>query len=193
MVDIDLTANFRSQEPIIKLANRIIEKTAKLGKVIEAHKQNTKVRPAVREIDNADQEQDLFTRQVVKLIKDGTKPSDIAILCRTRKELIKQQMLLNEAGVPTLLKVPEIIVDAPYVKAIIALASFLRNHDDIDSDSPYMLSLWVKIRLTKQHWKLLPKALFRLLTLAILKPKRYWLFNNAFENAKERLCWRSIH
>lgn len=141
MVDIDLTANFRSQEPIIKLANRIIEKTAKLGKVIEAHKQNTKVRPAIREIDNADQEQDLFTRQVVKLIKDGTKPSDIAILCRTRKELIKQQMLLNEAGVPTLLKVPEIIVDAPYVKAIIALASFLKNHDDMISFALYAKSL----------------------------------------------------
>lgn len=141
MVDIDLTANFRSQSPIIQLANRIIAKTAKLGKIIQAHKNNSKVRPAVMEIDNADQEQDLFTRQVAKLIKDGTDPSSIAILCRTRKELIKQQMLLDKAGIPTILKVPEIIADAPYVKVIIALAAFLKDNSDMNSFALYAKSL----------------------------------------------------
>jgi len=141
MVDIDLTANFRSQAPIIQLANRIIAKTAKLGKTIEAHKKNSKVCPAVYEIDNADQEQLLYTRQVVKLLKDGVDPSSIAILCRTRKELIKQQMLLDKAGVPTILKVPEIMSDAPYVKAIIALAAFLKDNNDMVSFALYAKSL----------------------------------------------------
>lgn len=141
MVDIDLTANFRSQSPIIQLANRIIAKTAKLGKTIEAHKKNSKVRPAVLEIDNAEQEQSLYTRQVVKLLNDGTDPSSIAILCRTRKELIKQQMLLDKAGVPTILKVPEIMADAPYVKAIIAFAAFLKDPNDMVSFALYAKSL----------------------------------------------------
>lgn len=184
MVDIDLTANFRSQEPIIKLANRIIEKTAKLGKVIEAHKQNTKVRPAVREIDNADQEQDLFTRQVVKLIKDGTKPSDIAILCRTRKELIKQQMLLNEAGVPTLLKVPEIIVDAPYVKAIIALASFLRNHDDMISFALYAKSLG-QDPFDKTALEASAQSFIQAFDACNTEAEKILAFQQCIENAKE--------
>lgn len=141
MVDIDMTANFRSQQPIIQMANQIIAKTARLGKVIEAYKKTSNVQPAVIEIDKEEQEQSLYTRQICKLIRDGTKPNTIAVLCRTRAELIKQQMLLDKAGVPTILKVPEIVADAPYVKAIIAFASFLKDHDDMVSLALYAKSL----------------------------------------------------
>lgn len=90
---------------------------------------------------NDDQEQDLFTRQVRKLIKNGTPPSSIAILCRTRAELIKQQALLDKAGIPTILKVPEIIADEAFVKAVIGLASFILDNTDLASLSLYAKSL----------------------------------------------------
>ena len=93
------------------------------------------------QIKDADEEQTLFTRQVVKLLKNGHSPNSIAILCRTRAELIKQQALLDKAGVPTILKVPEIIADAPYVKAIIALAYFLLDNNDMASLALYAKSL----------------------------------------------------
>ena len=141
MVDIDMTANFRSEEPIIQLANRIIQKTARLGKIIEAHKKNSSVLPAVIEVDSDDQERKLYTRQIAKLIRNGTSPSTIAVLCRTRAELIKQQMDLDKAGIPTILKVPEIVADAPYVKAIIAFASFLKDNTDMASLALYAKSL----------------------------------------------------
>lgn len=41
------------------------------------------------------------------------------------------QKALDDRGVPTILRVPEIVADAPYVKAIIALASFLLDHDNL--------------------------------------------------------------
>lgn len=141
MVDLDMTANFRSQQPIIHLANKIIRETAKLGKVIEAHKQSSSVNPAVKEITDAEMERDLFTRQIAKFIKNGIAPSSIAVIARTRAELIKQQMKLDAAGIPTILKVPEIIADAPYVKAVIGLASFIHDNADLLSLGVYAKSL----------------------------------------------------
>lgn len=143
MVDIDMTANFRSQQPIIRVANQIIQKTAHLGKVIEAHKKSSNVKPVAIEIPNDGAEQALFCKQIQKLIADGTDPNSIAVLCRTRAELIKQQMVLDKAGIPTILKVPEIIADAPYVKAIISLAAFLRDSNDMAALALYAKSLGV--------------------------------------------------
>lgn len=141
MVDIDMTANFRSQAPIIQMANKIIHRTAQLGKAIEAHKKSSNVQPAVIAIQSDDQEQNLFTRQINKLIKNGVAPSSIAILCRTRAELIKQQMQLELAGIPTILKVPEIISDAPYVKAVIGLASYIQDNTNLSALALYAKSL----------------------------------------------------
>lgn len=142
MMDIDMTANFRSQSPIIQMANQIIRQSAKLGKAIEAHKKNSNVKPAIIEVQDEDYEMKLFTKQIEKLVKkDGVSPSSIAILCRTRAELIKQQMLLEKAGIPTILKVPEIIGDAPYVKAVIGLASFIKDNTDLASLALYAKSL----------------------------------------------------
>ena len=141
MVDIDMTANFRSQEPIIRLANQIIAKTSRLGKAIEAHRNTSNVQPAVLCYEDKDKEAELYAKQIRKLIKDGTKPSSIAVLCRTRSELLRMQAKFNEYGIPTLLKVPEIIGDAPYVKAIIGLASFLVDNEDMASLALYAKSM----------------------------------------------------
>jgi len=141
MVDLDMTANFRSQQPIIQLANKIVQQTSTLGKVIEAHKTSSSVKPAIREILDAEMEMDLFTRQIVKFIKKGIAPNTIAVIARTRAELIQQQMKLDAAGVPTILKVPEIIADAPYVKAIIGLASYIKDNKDLVSLAIYAKSL----------------------------------------------------
>lgn len=141
MIDIDMTANFRSQQPIIQMANKIIQRTARLGKLIEAQKNSLPVKPVIMQIQNEETEQDLFARQVRKFIRQGIRPSSIAVLCRTRAELLKQQSLLDKAGVPTILKVPEIMADSPYVKAIIALASFLCDNSDMVSLGLYAKSL----------------------------------------------------
>jgi len=141
MVDIDMTANFRSQAPIIQLANKIIHRSSQLGKAIEAHKKTSKVQPAIIAIDSEEYERSLFTRQVRKLIKGGVAPSSIAVLCRTRAELIKQQMELEKAGIPTMLKVPEVIADDAYVKAVIGLAAYVQDNCDLSSLALYAKSL----------------------------------------------------
>ena len=130
MVDIPLEDNFRSQTPIIAMANRILSKEARIAKVIKAHRKEEGVEPVLMQIEKPEEERDLFVRQAKSLIRKGTAPKDIAVLCRTKSELIAVQKEMEDAGIPTILRVPEIIGDAPYVKAIIGLASFLLNHSD---------------------------------------------------------------
>lgn len=141
MIDIKLEDNFRSQSPIIQMANKIIEKEARIAKVIRAHRKETGVDPVLLQIEKADEEYDLYARQAIKLIKNGVSPKEIAVLCRTKTELINVQKTLEDAGVPTILRVPEIVGDAPYVKSIIALASFLKNHSNVLDFALYWKSL----------------------------------------------------
>lgn len=139
VVDIQLEDNFRSQQPIISMANRILEKESAMKKAIIAHRKETGVNPVLRCEENATDEIDLYVRQCAKLIKNGDEPGSIAILCRTKGELIKIQEAMSAAGIPTMLRVPEIVGEAPYVKAIISLASFF-----MDTDNMLDLALFAK-------------------------------------------------
>lgn len=141
MVDIPLEDNFRSQSPIIEMANRILSREARIAKVIKAHRKEEGIAPVLMDIEKADAERELYVKQTKKLLRDGVKPRDIAVLCRTKSELIAVQKEMEDAGIPTILRVPEVIGDAPYVKAIIGLASFLLNHEDTLSLALYRKSL----------------------------------------------------
>lgn len=141
MIDIPLEDNFRSQTPIIDMANRILVREARIAKTIKAHRKETGVDPVLLDIEDPGAERSLYVRQTAKLLRDGIKPKDIAVLCRTKRELIDVQKDMEAAGIPTILRVPEIIGDAPYVKAIIGLAAFLQNHSDTLSLALYRKSL----------------------------------------------------
>ena len=89
MVDIPLEDNFRSQSPIIEMANRILSREARIAKVIKAHRKEEGIAPVLMDIEKADAERELYVKQTKKLLRDGVKPRDIAVLCRTKSELIK--------------------------------------------------------------------------------------------------------
>lgn len=131
MIDIPLEDNFRSQSPIIAMANRILSKEARIAKVIRATRKEKGWDPVLRNEEKLDDERLLYVKQIQKLLRDGTPPKDIAVLCRTKSELIGLQKQLDEAKIPTILRVPEIIANAPYVKAIIGLAAFLLDHENL--------------------------------------------------------------
>ena len=141
MIDIPFEENFRSQSPIIAMANNILDKEARIARVIRATRKERGLDPVVMTVDDADKERDLYARQAEKLIRDGTDPKDIAILCRTKTELLSMQKALDDRGIPAILRVPEIVADAPYVKAIIAVSSFLLNHENLIDLALYRKSL----------------------------------------------------
>ena len=138
--DINLEDNFRSTNPIIHIANNILEKESAIKKAIIAHKTETGFKPCVVNIKKDEDEIELFVKQAKKFIDVDHKPaSSIAVLCRTKSELVKIQEAMAAEGIPTVMKVPEIMGDEPYVKAIIALALFFK-----DSNSQIDLALYAK-------------------------------------------------
>lgn len=141
MEDIPLADNFRSETPIIALANHIIKSTARIPKTILSHNKQPGIAPAVMHIEDQENEQKLFCRQISKFLSEGIAPSDIAILCRNKNELIKMQTVLDKCGIPTVLRVPKIVGEEPYVKAIIALAAFLRDNTDLLDFALYAKSM----------------------------------------------------
>lgn len=130
MVDISMTDNFRSFTPIIQAANNIIEHSmSDIKTTINAHKEGHGLDPVICRVRSTDEELRLYTAQIKKLLKEGTEPADIAILCRTRGELANLRDALAEEGIPVIVRVPEIVGDNAYVKAIVGLAKFLQKGD----------------------------------------------------------------
>lgn len=141
MIDIPMEDNFRSQSPIIAMANRILAKEARIAKAIRCNRKEKGLDPVVLGIESQENEQDLYVKQIKKFLRTGTAPQDIAVLCRTKNELIALQKKLDAEGVPTILRVPEVVANASYVKAIIGLAAFLHNHECLLDFALYYKSL----------------------------------------------------
>lgn len=183
MVDISMQDNFRSFTPIVKMANNLIEKESDIKATIVAHKLGHGLDPVLREINEKDQEITLFVNQTKKLIRDGTDPANIAVLCRTRGELVNMRDAMAAAGIPVIMRVPEIVGDAPYVKAIIALAKFLLTGDKI-SLSLYAKSLGLNPFDTAMIDKLGTEITDKMNAAVSEKSKRT-LFDNLVEDACE--------
>lgn len=141
MVDISMEDNFRSFTPIVNLANQLLDSTAHIKTTIRAHKLGHGLAPALKEMENDSKEIQLFIAQTKKLIRDGTEPADICVMCRTRGELIRIRDAMAAEGIPVILRVPEVIGDSPYVKAIIGLAQFLLDNDNLIALALYAKSL----------------------------------------------------
>lgn len=128
MVDISMCDNFRSFTPIIEMANHIISSQG-VKDTIKAHKLGHALAPVVKFVDSSEAERTLFVRQVQKLVKDGIEPANIAVMCRTRGELVQLRDAMVEAGIPVIMRVPEVIGEGAYVRAIISLCRFLVSQD----------------------------------------------------------------
>lgn len=141
MQDINLIENFRSETPIIKMANEILIKESKIPKIIHANKSNSDLKPVVLNFNDEQEEISLFTRQVKKLLLKGEPPSSIAILARTKTVLISIKQAFEAANIPVSLKVPETIGNSPYVKAIIGLANFLLDINNLTDLALYQKAI----------------------------------------------------
>lgn len=140
--DINLGENFRSQSGITNLANRILDQESKTSARILAQREFIKT-PVIRVYDKKEEEVECMLRTVKNWIKSGVLPRDIAVLGRTRSELLKYQEHLEAAGVPTILRVPEIIRENIYVQSIFGLATFLRNNENLGAFALYAKSVGI--------------------------------------------------
>lgn len=132
--NIPLVDNFRSDNRINQFANSMVDSMNTSAIKIVSH--GTDGFPPYFKMlkkggEGEAEEVRLFTAQIQKLIEvDKVSPGDIAILARTRNELINFQSELDKFGIPNILKVKKIIAEEPYADSIISLAHFIHNNDD---------------------------------------------------------------
>ena len=136
--DFFLEENFRSEAPIITLANNILAREARIKKAIKAQRTNSNIDPVLIIKDDPKDEAEFVIATVKDWIEnEHIEPSSIALLGHTRAELATYEKALSAAGIPSIMKIPEILKDCAYVKAILSFAKWLNDPTQILSFALY--------------------------------------------------------
>lgn len=172
--DIKMVENFRSNNEICKLANAInLKDSEAINKNIFSTIKG--VKPTLV-IDSGD----TLVKSIRELLHDGVKPHQIAYISRKRNDLMKVNEILSENNIPSLMKVPELLVDN---KSIICLGDFFKFLVDNSLDMEF--SNYLKVNKTKEFNLALEKGV-----LSDFVEKERDLFLNEFNalpTEKERL------
>lgn len=140
--DIFMEDNFRSSSEICNLGNHLDQLCNKrVDKAMKSFKGS--VQPwQLAEYDTLDDEYSAIAERIVHEIANSKKYQDIAVLTRTRGELLAIQKHLNKANIPTRLATPPRHMDNHNIRLAINLAKYLRS-EDVDVDDYYLFEFFL--------------------------------------------------
>lgn len=125
-----LTDNYRSTPEIVEMGNRTIARNVnKVDKTIVA------TRPSGDPVEikafyrNKTELRYIASRIMVLVNRDGVAPEDIAFISYRRQTVREMAAILQEFGVPVVVKVPTGVADDPNVKAVEALSRAVESPD----------------------------------------------------------------
>lgn len=158
--DIYFVENFRSTPQIIKVANLLnglnkhkIDKTL-VSKASDGEK------PKLMAFNTQQDEYKAIANMIKEKLDNGIAPQNIAVIARTRSELINIEKYLAEHNIPTVLDVSDKLINYPNIQIMISLVDFFENTeldfnlleflyifqgDKIESMSPERIQLFVEI------------------------------------------------
>lgn len=121
--DIKMVQNFRSTDKICKLAN-IVNKQDTSGVKKEIYSDKVGKKPLLKNMDLTN-----IIREIEEYVKlKGVNPSRIAFISRKRTSLLKMDELLNNLSIPSVVSVPELLIENPKVKNLINFSKFLLDN-----------------------------------------------------------------
>lgn len=121
--DIKMVQNFRSTDKICKLAN-IVNKQDTSGVKKEIYSDKVGKKPLLNNMDLTN-----ISREIEEYVKlKGVNPSRIAFISRKRTSLLKMDELLNNLSIPSVVSVPELLIENPKVKNLINFSKFLLDN-----------------------------------------------------------------
>ena len=121
--DIKMVQNFRSTDKICKLAN-IVNKQDTNGVKKEIYSDKVGKKPLLKKMDLTN-----ISREIEEYVKlKGVNPSRIAFISRKRASLLKMDELLNNLSIPSVVSVPELLIENPKVKNLINFSKFLLDN-----------------------------------------------------------------
>jgi len=162
-----LKINRRSTEPIVSLSNLLIAQSAfATKKEIEAKKEGNKEGNKVQIINNPNklERYEYIITQIERLVKDGIKYGNMAILYRSYLDLQDFKEFLSESGVPFQIFGDKSKRDRPIIKFIFSLIKIIESSTIKDADwKPVLMFLegvgkkrvdqiieWLKAKKTKE-------------------------------------------
>lgn len=136
--DLSLTTNFRSTQQICDLANNLDElNTERIDKSMVSFKGDGE-QVQLLEYNTIEEEY----KGVASIIKQSdTKYQDVAILARTKGELLKMQQVLSDNNIPSIVDITERNADNHNVRLAINLAQYINKPENDQYLLEYLLYL----------------------------------------------------
>lgn len=129
-VDLPISLSFRSTQEILDVANNIISHNdLQADKFLVSKKHG----PKPQRIIAPTKEVAIFkaAEKVETLLHGKVQPKDIAVICRTRQEILDLRKALNAKNIPNVISVSEYLRDDNQIIAINGLASFMKDDTHI--------------------------------------------------------------
>ena len=127
VTDVNLDENHRSTPEILEFANGInVLNTRRVEKDLIATRPSGKP-VVVKGFHKVDKEYDYIVNVVKEKIAEGYAPEDIAILTRTKTEVVKIAGKLAEAGIESSLQAPQKMLENSRVQGILSLSKAIRD------------------------------------------------------------------
>ena len=127
VTDVNLVENHRSTPEIIAFANAVNAlNERRVDKDLVATRPSGKP-VTVRGFHKVDKEYDYIVSVVKEKIDEGYQPEEIAVLTRTKKEIVKIAGKLTDAGIESSLQAPQKMLENSRVQGICSLARAYRD------------------------------------------------------------------
>lgn len=173
--DIAMEENFRSTKEICSLANYLnsINKHSVPKKLLST---NTGAYPVLIYNNTID----TITKLISEKVSKGTKPNDICVIARNKKELIDLQKRLNTLGIPSIIAISEVLIDNDKVKNIIGYSNFL-----VDTSLDLHFAEYLQITKYEEFTKAMNRK--NLESFLNNEKSKFLAKYNSFSNDKEKI------
>lgn len=125
---IDMSRNFRSTKQITKVANNIVHALSYNATIVAERDGD-----AVTTVPCADKDlANKYAFEKVKiLLAGGAKLEDIAVIAKSRSELLAVRKMLSSEGIPNMLAVSDFLKDDNQIIALASLANYLKDRTNV--------------------------------------------------------------
>lgn len=125
--DVYFVENFRSTPEIIEVANQLNDlNTKKINKTLVSKAPNGTI-PKLWAFATPHDEYSGIASEIEKLVSAGTAPETIAVIARTKSELLTMESYLTEKNIPVVLDIAEQLLNNKNVQIMISLTDFFQD------------------------------------------------------------------
>lgn len=125
--DVYFVENFRSTPEIIEVANKLNAlNTKKIEKTLVSKAPNG-AKPKLWSFKTPVDEYTGIANEIQKLVDGGTQPETIAVIARTKSELLNIERYLKEKNIPVVLDIAEQLLNNKNVQIMISMTNFFED------------------------------------------------------------------